>query len=68
MPDEMVKCEGCGPVPSCGRTYRKEDGVCGVPGFPAEKVFCRECAMTLKAGMEMKLIAWPPAAKTPKSS
>ena len=68
MPDEMVKCEGCGPVPSCGRTYRKEDGVRGVPGFPAEKVFCRECAMTLKAGMEMKLVDWPPAEKKRKPS
>src|SRR5262249_14485891 len=65
---EMLTCEGCGPVPRCGRTFRKADGVSDVPGYPADKVFCRECRMTLKAAMEMRLVVWPPAEKTPKSS
>ena len=68
MADEMLRCEGCGPVPPCGRTFRKEDGVSGVPRYPADKVFCPECAKTLKAAMEMRLVVWPPAEKTPKSS
>ena len=68
MADETMMCEGCGPVPSCGRTFRKDDGVRGVPGYPAEKVFCPECAKTLKAAMQMKLVAWPPTENTPKSS
>jgi hypothetical protein len=59
--DETLPCEGCGPVPPCGRAFKKADGVSGVPGYPAEQTFCPECAGTLKAAMQMRLVVWPPA-------